>query len=104
MPQSDIERKRYDIERERYESRQKALRDDFARIDWAERKGLQKGLYKGLINSIEFGLEVKFGERGGDLMTRVRQVNDLDKLELIQQKLRTSRTLEEVSAFVQLLS
>ena len=85
-----------DIERERYESRQKALRDYNSGLDWAERKGLQKGL----INSIEFGLEIKFGHTGGELVAQVRRMKDLDKLEAIQQALRTARTIEEISALV----
>ena len=42
MPQSDIERQRYDIEFERNEARQKALRDKFDKIDWGIRTATLK--------------------------------------------------------------
>ena len=52
------------------------------------------------IKSIELVLELKFGEECRDLMSRVRQMNDIDKLRAIQRSLREARTLEEIAPLV----
>ena len=47
-------------------------------------EGLEKGLKKGLYDAISFGLELKFGDKGINLMKKVTKVKSIEKLELIK--------------------
>ena len=54
-------------------------------ITYAERSGLEKGKIKGKQESIEVALELRFGEAAPALMPRVRELNDLARLEKLLQ-------------------
>jgi len=101
-----------EIERERYESRLKAIRDQQFYVESAREEGLEEGLEKGrekgreegrqleLVNSLETGLELKFGEPGKELFTRIREITDVAKLRTIQQRLLIAQTIDEVRELV----
>ena len=67
-------------------------------------KGLEEGLEKGrkleLVNSLETGLELKFGEPGRELFARIREIADVAKLRTIQQRLLVAQTIDEVRELV----
>ena len=54
-------------------------------ITYAERRGMEQGEIKGKQESIEVALELRFSDAAPALMPRVRQVNDLDRLEQLLQ-------------------
>lgn len=59
-------------------------------------KGRQEGLRQGLLAAIEFGLELKFGASGLELMPEISQIQDVDVLRAIQEGLRTINSLDEL--------
>lgn len=59
-------------------------------------KGRQEGLREGLLAAIEFGLELKFGAFGLELMPEISQIQDVDVLRAIQEGLRTINSLDEL--------
>jgi predicted transposase YdaD len=59
-------------------------------------KGRQEGLREGLLAAIEFGLELKFGAFGLELMPEISQIQDVDVLRAIQEGLRTINNLDEL--------
>ena len=61
-----------------------------------EIKGFKEGEIKGKIEGkIEMALEMKFGEEGLKLMEEIRTIRDIDKLEELKNKVKSSKTLEE---------
>ena len=63
-------------------------------------KGLEKGLKKGLYDAISFGLELKFGDKGINLMKKVTKVKSVEKLELIKNTIRTNDKLEDIEKLI----
>jgi predicted transposase YdaD len=63
-------------------------------------KGLEKGLKKGLYDAISFGLELKFGDKGINLMKKVTKVKSIEKLELIKNTIRTNNKLEDIEKLI----
>ena len=61
-----------------------------------ERKGRLETRHEDLLEMIEFGLEIKFGSSGLKLIERIRQIDDIDKLEAIKETLRRAADLQEV--------
>jgi predicted transposase YdaD len=59
-------------------------------------QGLQQGRKEGLLSAIEFGLELKFGSAGLELMPEISQIQDVDVLRAIQEGLRTINNLDEL--------
>jgi hypothetical protein len=49
-----------------------------------------------ILEGIELGLELKFGEGGLRLMSEIRQVKDLELLKAIRQAIRTAATPDEL--------
>lgn len=96
-----------DRQRLLYEARQQAWRDaaslkedsvqEGRQLGLQEGKeiGLQIGIRKGMIDSIELGLELKFGPDGLSVMDSIRRIDDLDLLRELQQLLKTVGTLQE---------
>ncbi len=59
-------------------------------------QGRQEGIREGLLAAIEFGLELKFGSSGLELMPEISQIQDVDVLRAIQEGLRTINSLDEL--------
>jgi predicted transposase YdaD len=61
-----------------------------------EQRGVEKGRREELFLSIEMLLEIKFGNEGLELMRTISQVNDLERLKLFQQAIKTANTVEDL--------
>ena len=62
---------------------------------------LQEGEKRGILSGIELGLEFKFGAEGLQLMTKISQISDLEKLKTIQRGILTLNTLDELHLLIQ---
>lgn len=58
--------------------------------------GKKVGLTEGLLQSIELGLNVKFGQPGSSLLARIRAIDDPDRLRELQRTILLANTLQEV--------
>jgi hypothetical protein len=69
-----------------------------------ERRALERGRAEGrdetrregLLDAIELGLDLKFGKKGLQLMSRMRKVNDLNVLQAVRGIIRTATDLVEI--------
>lgn len=86
-----------DIERERYEAREKAIKDYNSAMSWARDEGFREGL----IEALEFGLELRFGEAGKPLSAPLREIKDVEQLKGIRQALRSASSVDEVRVLVE---
>lgn len=59
-------------------------------------QGLQRGMRQGLLSGIALGLELKFGTEGLRLLPEIRQIQDVERLEAIQEGLKTANNLDEL--------
>lgn len=59
-------------------------------------EGLQQGMRQGLLSGIVLGLELKFGTEGLSLLPEIRQIEDVKRLEAIQEGLKKVNTLDEL--------
>jgi hypothetical protein len=60
-----------------------------------QREGREEGLREGLLSGLGLGLELKFGDKGKTLMSRIRRVKDVSALRALQNALKAANTLEE---------
>jgi len=56
----------------------------------------QEILQQGLLSGIALGLELKFGTEGLRLLREIGQIKDIERLEAIQEGLKTVNTLSEL--------
>jgi len=59
-------------------------------------EGILEGKLEGILEGIELGLDIKFGKSGLMLMTLIRNIKDIEKLELIKERIRKADKLDEV--------
>jgi predicted transposase YdaD len=69
-----------------------------------EQRGEQRGQIRERLSNIELSLEVKFGKEGLNLLPRISQISDFDKLREIQLSILTSETLEQLQLVIENLS
>ena len=71
-------------------------------ITYGERIGLERGRVEGhvqgLQEAITFGVELKFGDAGADLLPAIRQITDPTTWHAIMARLKTATTLDDVRA------
>jgi predicted transposase YdaD len=61
-----------------------------------QKEGREEGLREGLLGGLALGLELKFGDKGKKLMSRVRRVKDVSALQALLNALKTAKSLEEL--------
>ncbi|MDB9375403.1 Rpn family recombination-promoting nuclease/putative transposase [Nodularia sphaerocarpa] len=61
-----------------------------------EQRGVEQGRREELFLSIEMLLEMKFGNKGLELMPIISQVNDLERLKSFQQAIKTANTVQDL--------
>jgi len=59
-----------------------------------EARGLVKGEAKGLLEAIAFGLKLRFGREGLELLPRLREVHEIKSLRVLLRAVHTSKTLD----------
>ncbi|MBF0519624.1 MAG: Yae1 family protein [Nitrospirae bacterium] len=65
-----------------------------------KQEGLIEGKQEGLFEGIELGLELKFGQSGLELMSVVRAINSLDKLEELKNLIKKASSVDELKMFL----
>ncbi len=70
-------------------------------VTTAERYGLEQGRMAGLLAGIEAILDLKFGAAGVEVMPLLREIDDIDRLDVLLQQIKTAASLAEVRAFAQ---
>lgn len=68
-------------------------------IDKGMRQGKREGIHT-MIETIEFGLAHKFGEKGLGMVEKVRPIRDLDKLKVIMETILKMDDVSEVEKHV----
>ncbi len=61
---------------------------------------LGEGERRGIISGIELDLEIKFGNKGLQLMPQISQITDLEQLKVIQRGVKTVNSLEELRGLI----
>jgi predicted transposase YdaD len=64
-------------------------------------QGIERGTKRGLLKGIELGLELKFGTEGLNLLSEIRDIQDLNLLEIILNQIKTANTLDQLRAVYQ---
>lgn len=62
-------------------------------------KGRIEGLTKRLKEAIELGLELKYGVKGLKFYEKIVNITSIEKLEMIKEALKISKSLEEIEVF-----
>lgn len=61
-----------------------------------QQQGIQQGMRQGLLLGIRLGLDLKFGTQGLELMPEIREIENVELLEAIQEAIKTVSTREEL--------
>ncbi|OYE04639.1 hypothetical protein [Nostoc sp. 'Peltigera membranacea cyanobiont' 232] len=61
-----------------------------------ETRGKASGELRGILSGIEINLELKFGDRGLQLMPEINHIQDLERLKTILRNIVTANTIEEL--------
>lgn len=61
-----------------------------------EERGKASGELRGILSAIEINLELKFSDRGLQLMPQINQIQDLERLKTILRNVVTANTVEEL--------
>jgi predicted transposase YdaD len=76
---------------------QEILREGEARgEERGEERGKASGELRGILSAIEINLELKFSDRGLQLMPQINQIQDLERLKTILRNIVTANTIEEL--------
>lgn len=70
-------------------------------ITSVERIGIQKGIRQGLLEGIELGLKLKFGNSGLGLLPEISLLTNVEQLRAILTGLQTADTLDELRQIYQ---
>lgn len=73
-------------------------------ITSVERIGIQKGIEQMrqiLLDSIELGLELKFGSEGLELLPEIAEIRDVEQLRAVVAGLKTANALAELRQLYQ---
>jgi hypothetical protein len=63
--------------------------------------GIQQGFHNGLLEAIELGLSLRFGEKGLRLMGRIRRIDDIDRLKAIKNAIISVPNVAEFQKIVE---
>jgi hypothetical protein len=67
-----------------------------------ERIGIKKGIKQGLLEAIELGLRLKFGDEGLEILPEISEIEDVEQLKaIISGLLTTVNTLDELRQLYQ---
>lgn len=71
-------------------------------VSSVERIGYKRGVQEGLLEAIEMGLSIKFGEKGLRLLPAIRQIEDVERLKMIKNIVKSTDNLSEIEASLDL--
>ena len=60
-----------------------------------EKKGATKGFRQGIIDAIELGLTLRFGDKALELMPKVRRMRKIEKLQALKEAIKTANDLSD---------
>jgi flagellar biosynthesis/type III secretory pathway protein FliH len=70
-------------------------------IEQGIEKGIEIGMKQGILSGIEFGMELKFGSESLQFMPEISKIEDINVLKVIQTKIKTAKTLDEIKQIYQ---
>ena len=73
--------------------KEEGLKEGLAR---GREEGREEGYREGVLAAIALGLELKFGVEGLKLMPEIKEIEDLDILEIIEQAIRTAQSPDDL--------
>jgi hypothetical protein len=63
----------------------------------AHEKGRTEGLREGLLEGIELDLATKFGRKATKLLSKIREITDVETLRDLTRRIKTAKSVEEIS-------
>lgn len=64
-------------------------------------EGYKKGHQEGLLEAIELGLSLRFGDKSLKLMSLIKQIQDINRLKAIKEAIKTVKGVSELRAMVE---
>ncbi|MCS7215986.1 MAG: hypothetical protein NZ826_07575, partial [Thermodesulfovibrio sp.] len=65
------------------------------------KEGREKGIKEGLIKGLELAIQARFGARSRKLISKLRNIEDVQKLKQIVNKFRKIRTVRELGKILE---
>ncbi len=62
--------------------------------DQGIQQGIQQGIRQGICEGIELALSLRFGEKGLEMMPRIRKIQDISRLKALKENIRTAADAE----------
>jgi cytochrome c556 len=69
-------------------------------VSSVEKIGKKQGRIEGKWEAIELGLFLKFGDRGTHLMPIIREITDVNRLNMIKEIVKTSNALDDIQTLL----
>jgi predicted transposase YdaD len=69
--------------------------------DEGHREGHREGHQEGLLEAIELGLSLRFGDKSLNLMSLIKQIQDVNRLKAIKEAIKTVKGVSELRAMVE---
>lgn len=63
-------------------------------------QGIQQGIRNGLVEAIELGLSLKFGDEAMNIMPLIQHIQDCERLRGIKNMIKTAKDLSELKALI----
>jgi len=82
--------------RKEAELREEAIRNKIYELNAAREEGIERGRLKEILNGIELGLDLKFGEAGLKLLPEINQIDQFKTLLTIHNAIRFSDSVERL--------
>lgn len=65
-----------------------------------KKEGYDQGICEGLLEGIELGLSIRFGEKGVEMMSRIRKIQDIGRLKALKEIIKTAPTAEDLKKII----
>ncbi len=64
-------------------------------------QGIRVGELSGLIEAVELGLTLRFGDQSLKLMPLIRQIQDTDRMKVIKEAVKTVKDVSDIKAMIE---
>ncbi|MGB2926751.1 MAG: hypothetical protein WBB82_15740 [Limnothrix sp.] len=61
-----------------------------------EKRGMDQGIRRGILNQIRHGLDIKFPKEAYQLFTEIQRVTSLHALQIVESRIYQAKTVEEL--------